>query len=98
MGGLMLVDPDILHAFATQVEQAAGTIRRADVGRHVTTAADQLDGSTTQWAARLVGAHVTAGVNDIAKSVDEMGVAVHGAGNTYRVTDTDLADNLAKIF
>jgi hypothetical protein len=94
----MLVDADILHAFAGQVEHAAGTIKGADVGHHVTTAADQLDGSTTQWAARLIGVHVTGVVNEIAKSVDEMGVAVHGAGNSYRVTDTELADNFAKVF
>jgi hypothetical protein len=94
----MLVDPDILHAFAGQVEHAAGTIKSADVGHHVTTAADQLDKSTTQWAARLVGVHVTGVVNEIVKNVDEMGVAVHGAGNSYRVTDTELAADFAKVF
>lgn len=94
----MLVDPDILRAFAGQVETASSAIREADVGRKVTTAADGLDGSTTQWAARLVGAHVTEQANAIATNVNEMGVAVRGAGDSYEVTDTDLAGTFGGIF
>jgi hypothetical protein len=51
----MLVDPDILRALAGQVETASSAIREADVGHKVTAAVDGLDGSTTQWAARLLG-------------------------------------------
>jgi hypothetical protein len=94
----MLVDPEILRAFAGQVETASSAIREADVGNKVTTAADGLDGSTTQWAARLVGAHVTEIANSIATNVNEMGVAVRGAGDTYEVTDADLAGNFRGIF
>jgi uncharacterized protein YukE len=94
----MLVDPDILRAFAGQVDAASSTIREADVGKKVSTAADGLPGSTTQWAARLVGGHVTEQANAIAASVTKMGEAVRGAGNTYEVTDTGLAENFKGIF
>ena len=94
----MEVDPEILRAFAGQVDNAAALIREADVGTKVTTAADGLDGSTTQWAARLVGAHVTQIADQIATHIDDMGVAVRGAGNSYEVTDSDLAGSFDGIF
>jgi hypothetical protein len=53
----MLVDPDILRAFAAQVQTASSTIAGADVGTKVTTAADGLPASTTQWACHLWSAH-----------------------------------------
>lgn len=94
----MRVDPEILRAFAGQVETASGLIREADVGTKAATAGDRLDGSTTQWAARLVGAHITELATQIATNISDMGAAVRGAGNTYEVTDADLADNFAGIF
>ncbi|WP_048423854.1 hypothetical protein [Mycolicibacterium obuense] len=51
----MLVDPDVLRAFAGQVEEASSAIKTVDVGHTAATAADGLPGSTTQWAVRLVG-------------------------------------------
>jgi hypothetical protein len=92
------VDPEILRAFAGQVDIASGLIREADVGTKVATAADGLDGSTTQWAARLVGAHVKQAAEQIATNVNEMGVAVRGAGDTYEVTDVGLAGTFGGIF
>ncbi|MDZ4234730.1 MAG: type VII secretion target [Dietzia sp.] len=94
----MEVDPEILRAFAGQVDSAAALIRDADVGTKVGTAADGLDGSTTQWAARLVGAHVIEIADQIATHVGDMATAVRGAGNSYEVTDTDLADSFEGIF
>ena len=94
----MLVDPEILRAFAGQVATASTAIREADVGNKVSTAADGLPGSTTQWATRLVGGHVTEQANAIAASVTKMGEAVRGAGDRYEVTDNDLAESLKGIF
>ncbi len=94
----MLVDPEILKVFAGQVETASSTILEADVGNKVATAADGLAGSTTQWAARLVGGHVTEQANAIAANVSKMGQAVRGAGNAYEVTDSDLAGSFKGIF
>jgi hypothetical protein len=94
----MLVDPDILRAFAGQVDTASSTIRDADAGNKVSTAADGLAGSTTQWAARLVGGHVTEQANAIAANVTKMGQAVCGAANTYEVTDDGLAGSFKGIF
>lgn len=94
----MEVDPEVLRAFASQVDIASGKIREADVGAKVATAADGLDGSTTQWAARLVGAHVTEVATQIATDVNDMGTAVRGAGNTYEATDAGLAGSFNGIF
>ncbi|WP_454793015.1 WXG100 family type VII secretion target [Mycolicibacterium lutetiense] len=94
----MEVDPEVLRAFAGQVDIASGLIREADVGSKVATAADGLDGSTTQWAARLVGAHVKEVAEKIATNVNNMGTAVRGAGDTYEVSDADLAGGFGKIF
>ncbi len=74
----MLVDPDVLRTFADQVNIAANAIRSDDVGHKVTTAADGLGGSTTQWAARLVGEHLGSLANAIATNIDHMGTAVRG--------------------
>lgn len=94
----MRVDPDVLRAFADQVTIAANAIRADDVGRKATTAADGLDGSTTQWAARLVGEHIAGLLNAISADVDRMGTAVRGAGDKYEVTDSDLSTSLSGIF
>ncbi|MEW5809544.1 MAG: type VII secretion target [Actinomycetota bacterium] len=94
----MMVDPEILRAFAGQVEAASASIRDANVGAQVSNAAAGLAGSTTEWAARLVGGHVAAQADAIAANVDEMGKAVRGAGNAYEVTDADLAGSFKKIF
>lgn len=94
----MLVDPDILRAFAGSVDAASAAIRSADVGNKASAAGDGLPGSTTQWACRLVGAHITAEANKIAGSVTSMGAAVRGAGDRYEVADGDLAAAFDKLF
>ena len=66
----MLVNPELLRAFAAQVSTASAAIRSADVGHKTTTAADGIPGSTTQWAMRVVGEHMTQKANDIAKNIN----------------------------
>ncbi|MFV8227765.1 type VII secretion target [Mycolicibacterium fortuitum] len=94
----MEVDPEILRAFAGQVDITSGLIREADVGNKVASAADGLEGSTTQWATRLVGAHVKEAAEKIAANVSKMGTAVRGAAGTYEVNDADLAGSFKGIF
>ena len=94
----MLVDPQILRTFAGQVDRAAGTIRSADIGHKVATAGDGLPGSSTQWAAQAVGEHFTTIADKIAKSVNDMGVAVRGAGDRFEVTDDSLAETFDGLF
>jgi hypothetical protein len=94
----MLVDPDLLRAFAGQVDMAASTIHEADVDNEVSAAGDGLPGSTTAWAARLIGGHVTRQADAITANAAKMGEAVRGAGNTYEVTDSDLAGSFKGIF
>lgn len=94
----MLVDPELLRALAGQTEVTSSLIGEADAGNKVTTAADGLAGSTTQWAARLIGGHVTERANVLATNVTKIGQAVRGAGNTYEVADSDLAGTFTGIF
>ena len=94
----MLVNPELLRAFAAQVDTASTSIRSADVGHKATTAADGLPGSTTQWAMRVVGEHVTQQANSIAKNLTDMGVAVRGAGDKYEVEDSALAGAFDGLF
>lgn len=94
----MLVNPDLLRAFAGQADVASASIKRADVGAKATTAADGLSGSTTQWAMRLVGEHMTQQANVIAKNVVDMGAAVRGAGDRYEVEDATLAGTFDGLF
>ena len=94
----MLVNPELLRAFAAQVDTASASIRSADVGHKASTAADGLPGSTTQWAMRIVGEHITQKANDIAKNITDMGVAVRGAGDKYEVEDNTLASAFDGLF
>lgn len=94
----MQVDPQILRALAGQVDGVAGVIKTADVGTTVTTAADGLPGSTTQWAAQLVGAHFTAMATTLAENVTKMGQAVRGAGDAFEVADDALASTFDGLF
>lgn len=94
----MLVDPELLRVLAGQTEVTSSMIAEADVGSKVSTAADSLPGSATQWAAHLVGGHVAEQAKAIATNVTKMGQAVRGAGDKYEVTDAELAGSLKEIF
>ena len=94
----VLVDPEVLRAFAAHVDAISGRITGAAVGPTTTSAADGLPGSTTQWAARSVGEHFTKMVEDLARNVARMGEAVRGAGDTFEVTDEALAGGFDGLF
>lgn len=94
----MRVKPGLLRGFAGQVDTASATIHRADVGHEVSAGADGLPGSATQWAARLVGAHIATVEAAIAQNVAGMGAAVRGAGDRYEVEDDTLAGTFTRIF
>lgn len=97
-GGVLLVDPEVLRAFAGEVYAASEGIKGADVGPTAMTSADGLAGSTTQWAMHLVGEHLTKKADAIAKNVEDLGVAVRGAGDRYEVTDSSLAGTFDGLF
>ena len=94
----MLVNTEMLHALAEQTNVTSSMITEADVRKKVSSAGDGLPGSTTQWAARLVADHVTQQVDAIAANVAKIGQAVRGAGNSYEVSDSDLAQSFKGIF
>ena len=94
----MLVDPEVLRAFAAEVDAAAEAVGSLDVGDTVIHAADGLSGSETQWSARQVGSHLGLVANDIMRGVTAMGIAVRGAGDRYQVTDDDLAADFTQLF
>lgn len=94
----MLVDSEVLRAFATQVGAAAAAMGASDVRNVATNSADGLAGSSTQWAAREVGHHLGLAANDIVKDVNAMGSAVRGAGDRYEVDDLTLAGTFRQLF
>jgi phosphomannomutase len=57
-----------------------------------------LPGSTTQWAVRLVGAHLGQTAEKLTKSIHDMGVAVRGAGDRFEVADEALAGTFDGLF
>ena len=69
-----------------------------DVGAAATTAADGVNGSDTQWAARQVGRHLGLAAADIVKDIGAMGRAVRGAGDRYEVEDAGLAGTFKQLF
>lgn len=94
----MEVDPVPLKAFADQVKVAGTSITQAQLPAAVAGSCDGLDGSTSMWAARLVGAHLGGLVDAHTRSVDAMGIAVRGAGDSFVVTDDDLAGDFAALW
>jgi hypothetical protein len=94
----MLVNPELLRAFAGQVDTATAAMDDIDLQSKAGTAADGLPGSATQWATRQVGDHVWLAANDIIQDVGAMGVAVRGAGDRYEVEDGSLAGDFERLF
>jgi hypothetical protein len=94
----VLVNPELLRAFASQVDNAAAEISGLDVGKVASTAADGLPGSDTQWAARLVGEHLGSVATDIVSDIGAVGRAVRGAGDRYEVDDATLAGDFKGLF
>jgi uncharacterized protein YukE len=94
----MVVDPEVLRAFAGQVDITAATITAADVGHKTSSAADGLPGSTTQWATRAVGEHFSQVASQLAQNVTRMGTAVRGACDRFEVTDDALASQFDGLF
>jgi uncharacterized protein YukE len=94
----VLVDPEILRAFSGQVHAASAAITAADLGTTASSAGDGLPGSTTQWAARSVGDHLTSMTTQLAENVAKMGQAVRGAADTFEVADDALAGSFDGLF
>ncbi|TFV61493.1 hypothetical protein E4P42_00925 [Mycobacterium sp. PS03-16] len=94
----MLVDPEILRAFAAQVEIAAGHISAADLEGKTSAAGDALPGSTTQWAVTAVGEHFNRMADELSQNVAKMGTAVRGAGDAFEVADDSLASQFDGLF
>ncbi|MDY6810882.1 MAG: type VII secretion target [Actinomycetota bacterium] len=90
----MLVDPDVLRSLSAQSAEAAAGIGTADVAGVTARAADGLNGSTTQWATRLIATHLHQQSESLVENMDAIGKAVRGAGDTFNVTDQDLAAGL----
>jgi len=94
----MLVNPELLRGFASQVDRAASTLSGVNVDGTAKSAADGLPGSATQWATQQVGDHVYLAGKDIVDDVSSMGIAVRGAGDRYEVEDGALADGFTRLF
>lgn len=96
-GGVMRVDPDVLRSLANQADDAASALVTADLGGKAQRAADCVDGSSTQWAARLVAMELRSRAESISESITAIGAAVRGAGNTFEVEDEALAGTFERL-
>lgn len=94
----MEVDPQVLRAFAGQVDGVAAVLSDANPGHVVSTSGDGLRNSATQWAGHGAGEHFTQMATTLADDVAEMGRAVRGAAGTYEVTDDALASSFDGLF
>jgi hypothetical protein len=94
----MLVDPELLRAFAGQVDQATSAMSGINANGTASFVADGLPGSQTQWATRQVGDHVYLAAKDVIGDVASTGIAVRGAGDRYEVEDRALADGFKRLF
>lgn len=72
------VDPQVLRAFAGQVDGVGGVIAEAGLGAAVSSSGDALPRSTTQWAGYAVGEHFAGLATILADNVARMGEAVRG--------------------
>jgi hypothetical protein len=97
-GALVLVDPELLRAFAGQVDAASMAMSGVNVDGTASGGADGLPGSETQWATRQVGDDVYLVAKDIVDDVASIGIAVRGAGERYEVEDDALAHGLKRLF
>jgi uncharacterized protein YukE len=96
--GAVLVNPEILRAFADQADAASAKIRATDIGRTAATAGASVSSSSTQWATGLVGEHFAQIAATIAENVRDMGMAVRGAGDRFEVADDALASDFDGLF
>lgn len=94
----MLIDPELLRAFAGQVDAASMAMNGVAVDGTASGAADGLPGSETQWATRQVGDDVYLVAKDIMDDVASIGIAVRGACDRYEVEDVALADGFKRLF
>lgn len=93
----MRVDPDVLRSLANQADDAASALVTADLGGKARRAADCVDGSSTQWAARLVAIELRSRAEGVSSSMTAIGVAVRGAGDTFEVEDAALAQTFENL-
>jgi len=92
------VDPQVLRAFAGQVDAVAGAVSGANLCAAVSSCGDGLSPSTAQWAGHAVGDHFAQTVAALADNVAKTGRAVRGAGDTYEVADDALALSFDGLF
>ena len=90
----MELDPSVVQAFSGQVHDASTAIGNTHLGAGVTAACDSLAGSTSQYAARLLGQFMSSLVTDFAANVDRMGTSVTSAAETLVVQDSAVKADL----
>lgn len=94
----MLVDPDVLRSLSGKATVAAEIITDTDLSAAVFAAADCMEHSSTQWAARLVSTHLGLRSDDLAGSAESMGRSVRGIGDAFEVDDNDLASDFERLW
>ncbi|GAA1456496.1 hypothetical protein GCM10009619_05610 [Williamsia maris] len=94
----MELDPSVVQAFSGQVHDASTAIGDTHLGAGVSASCDSLSGSTSQYAARLVGQFMSTLVDDHAANVARMGTSVTSAAETLVVQDSAVKADLDKAW
>lgn len=94
LGVRVELDPSVVTTFSRQVQDASTTIGATRLGATVNASCDCLSGSTSQYAARLLGRFMSALVTDYAADVDRMGRSVGVTVETVTVQDSAVKADL----
>lgn len=93
----MLVDPEILRAFAGETSRTSDSIADNQLAGDVTAAFAGMPGSTSAWMAKSVEDFVRGLVIGLSDGFDELARSASGAANTFEVTDQGLAASIDRV-
>ena len=94
----MLVDVEILRAFAVETSSTSEVIDANDLAGVLVAAFANVAGSSSAWAAQGVDFFVAARTAELARGFDTLAAAASGTAGSYEVTDTEFADGVGRVF
>ena len=94
----MLVDPEILRAFAAQTTTTAGVIDENTLKGAVSQGFAGMSGSSCLWVARLVDEFAAGLTEALSEGFNGMASAARGSADNYEATDEFLAASFGGTF
>ncbi|WP_336087657.1 hypothetical protein [Nocardia sp. SSK8] len=93
----MDVDPAILRTFANEADEAAGSIRAADLPGKLAASFDAVEGSAVQWMVKQMAPLLATPLNNFTDGIAAMKISVATVANTFQVSDEELAAQFNNI-